>query len=154
MNFSLEQHVIYRSSTESSYSFPELADMHLLLVEWNGNFTHAVRRYRKKKPNRSAKSLYVPLIVDSRRREHFTELGWDCGCPRSVREVQIERQTLEVAERQPTITANSLLAHTATSLLLYTVHYDVSSYIPVTFSMWKTCNVNGLFNSRPKTLCL
>jgi hypothetical protein len=83
----------------------------------------------------------------------FHRIRWDSGCPRSVRNIGVEQQILEVVERQPVITARRASAHTDTSLA-YTVHYNSSCCNPVTFSMWKTCIVNGCFKCRPNTLCL
>jgi hypothetical protein len=49
---------------ESGYFYPELADMHLVLGEYNRNATDALRRCREKYPNQSVPSDCSLLSVN------------------------------------------------------------------------------------------
>jgi hypothetical protein len=50
---------------ENDYSFPELADMHLVVTECNGNDTDAVRIYKEKDNVRASnRYIFFLLIID------------------------------------------------------------------------------------------
>jgi hypothetical protein len=52
---------------ESDYSFPELADMHLVVRECNANDTDAVRIYKEKYNVRASnRHIFFLLITDSK----------------------------------------------------------------------------------------
>jgi hypothetical protein len=56
-------HVTYQSRMENDYAFPELADMHLVVTECNGNDTDAVSIYKENDKCESTKLLHF-LSVD------------------------------------------------------------------------------------------
>jgi hypothetical protein len=93
---------------DSDYSRTELPAIYLVLGEGNWNATVAVRKHHNRKlPGR-------PLSIDRRLREMGTclRIRLDVGCPRSVRNLRMEEQILEVVELQRAISTRLLGART------------------------------------------
>jgi hypothetical protein len=65
---------------ESGYSSTELAEIHLVLEEYNAKVTDAVRRYREKYPSRSVLNRRAFICVDHRLREMGTFQRSAMGC--------------------------------------------------------------------------
>jgi hypothetical protein len=97
-------------------------------VQWN-YCRCCYKIWRKISQSESTKYSFFGYMVK------FHRLRWDVGRPRSVRNVRIEEQILEVVERYPVISTTRLAARTSTSILLLTVHCKNSSCIPITFSL-------------------
>jgi hypothetical protein len=88
--------------------------MHLVLGERSSSATDAVRR----KISQSEVPDRRTFLSDDRRlgeKGTFHGKRWDVRQPHAVRNVWLEKEVVEVVERQPTITARHLAAQPVTS---------------------------------------
>jgi hypothetical protein len=89
---------------QEQFSLAEFADMHLLLGEYHGNASGAMRWYRERYPNRRVPCANTAHGVDRRLREtgSFHPRGYDVGRPRRVAHEEAVLDTVGDDPRQVT----------------------------------------------------
>jgi hypothetical protein len=124
----LGKHITYQSSMGSGCSFPELADTLLVLGECIRNTTDAVRRYRKKYPNRRVPAHCTALSVNHWLKERGT-FHWTQWAIHILYILYAWKSRSSVVERQSAISPRCLAGCTLTPCLciLYVTRSEIVS---------------------------